>query len=908
MDAKWFNLSAEDTLKELGAKRSGLTHTGAGERLRRYGPNELGKKKKASPIVLFLRQFLSPLIYVLLGAVVVSAAVGHYMDAGVIAGVLLINAIIGYVQESRSEKAMEALLAMTAPRAKVLRDSQLHLVSATEVVPGDIVKLEAGDKVPADARIVEASNLQVDESMLTGESVVVEKRGDALYDEVSLADRVNMAHMGTVVTSGRATAVVVATGAATEMGRIVTALETVKEEPTPLQRSISRLSRFILLLFLGLCALLVVIGVVQGLDTLEIFLVAVAAAVSAIPEGLPAVVTVVLAIGMHTMARRNAIVRRLVAVETLGSATHICSDKTGTLTLNEMTVRRVYVGGESYEVTGGSREMNGEFRKGGESVDPKSVPDLALLLEIGALCNDSILAWQDGTFGSVVGDPTEGALAVAAGKAGLTRESLEESLPRIGEIPFQSERQYMATMHARNDQRIVYVKGAAERLLSMSSHVMESGKPVPIDEARADRLLRENQSLADAGMRVLGTAYAELLPDTVELKHDDIDGNLTFVGLVGMFDVPRPEAVTAVEHCRKAGIKVVMITGDQKPTAESIARHVGIPPGQTVLGAELTGMGEEELAQHIEDISVFARVEPLHKLKIVNALKSRGHVVAMTGDGVNDAPALKAADIGVAMGVKGTDVAKEASDMVLADDNFASVVAAVEEGRVIFNRLRNVLFFILSANLGELLALTITLAVVGQAPLLAVQLLWVNVATDATVSVPLGMEPKVGDELEKPPRHPSVGLLYPGLMLRVAYLAVLMGVGIFLVFNWSFNRLGPEGIDEARTVAFCTMVCFEWFRAFNARSDERTAFSLGLFRNRWLVVAICGAVLLQVAIVYAPYLQDAFRTVALSASDWGIALAAGASLFAIEELRKVFFPRLFSRGKWSPGERTSRWG
>jgi len=900
MEQNWYNLSVDDTLKELGAKRSGLTHAAASERLRRYGPNELEKKRKASPIVLFLRQFLSPLIYVLLGAVVVSAVLEHYMDAGVIAGVLLVNAIIGYVQESRSERAMEALLAMTAPRAKVLRDSQLHVVPAREVVPGDIVRLEAGDRVPADARLIEASSLQVDESMLTGESVAVEKRSHALSGEAILADRVNMLHMGTVVTSGRATAVVVAIGASTEMGRVVTALESVEEEPTPLQRSIARLSRFILLLFLGLCALLVIIGVVQGLDTLEIFLVAVAAAVSAIPEGLPAVVTVVLAIGMHAMARRNAIVRRLVAVETLGSATHICSDKTGTLTLNEMTVRRIYVGGDSYEVTGGPREMSGEFRRGDESVDPGGVPDLALLLEIVVLCNDSDLVWENGALASVVGDPTEGALAVAAGKAGLVRRSLEESLPRIGEIPFQSERQYMATMHDTDGRRVVYVKGAAERLLSMSSHVLENGRQISLGDEYTNRILSQNQSLAGGGMRVLGVAYAELPPDAAELRHEDVDGRLTFVGLVGMFDMPRPEAVAAVRRCQGAGIKVIMITGDQKPTAESIAQHVGIPPGKTVLGAELADMSDEELAEQIEDISVFARVEPLHKLKIVNALRNRGHVVAMTGDGVNDAPALKAADIGVAMGVKGTDVAKEASDMVLADDNFASVVAAVEEGRVIFNRLRNVLFFILSANLGELLALTITLAVVGQAPLLAVQLLWVNVATDATVSVPLGMEPKVGDELEKPPRHPSVGLLYPGLLLRVAYLAVLMGAGIFLVFNWAYNRLGPEGIDEARTVAFCTMVCFEWFRAFNARSDERTAFSLGLLRNRWLVVAICGAALLQVAIVYAPFLQDAFRTVALGASDWGIALAAGAGLFAVEELRKVFFPRLFSRGKWSP--------
>jgi len=893
----WYSLQIDKVLERLGTGRNGLDAAEAESRLAQHGPNELPHGKKAPAIVLFLRQFLSPLIYVLMGAVVVSAVVGHYIDAGVIAGVLLINAVIGYVQESRSEKAMEALLSLTAPQAKVLRGSRVSVVPAREVVPGDIVRLEAGDRVPADARLLDSSNLGVDESMLTGESVAVEKRSRALEGDVTLADRVNMVHMGTVVTSGRATAVVVATGCSAEMGRIVTALEEVVEEPTPLQRGIARLSRFILLLFLGLCALLVVIGVVQGLELLDIFLVAVAAAVSAIPEGLPAVVTVVLSVGMNTMARRNAIVRRLVAVETLGSATHVCSDKTGTLTMNEMTVRRVYVDGARYDVTGGSRSAEGEFHRDAKAVDPMEHAGLALLLEIGALCNDSQMALQDGVFSSVVGDPTEGALTVAAAKAGAIRESLEDDSPRVADIPFQSEKQYMATLHDRGNRRVAYVKGSAERLLSMSAHVLEGGEPVSLDDERREVLLHQNEVLAQAGMRVLAMAYAGMPGDTEELREQDIEGSLTFVGLVGMFDVPREEAVQAVQQCRRAGIRVMMITGDQRLTAESIAKQVGLPPGRAVLGAELAAMSDDEMAEQIDEISVFARVEPLQKLKIVNALKRRGYVVAMTGDGVNDAPALKAADIGVAMGIKGTEVAKEASDMVLADDNFASVVAAVEEGRVIFNRLRNVLFFILSTNLGELLALTITLAAAGQAPLLAVQLLWINVATDATVSIPLGMEPRTGEELDAPPRHPSVGIIYPGMMLRVAYLALLMGVGIYLVFNWAYHRVG---LEAARPLAFCTMACFEWFRASNARNDERTAFSLGLVRNRWLVLAISCAVLLQITIVYAPFMQTAFHTVPLGAADWGIALAAGASLFTIEELRKVFLPRLFSRGKWKP--------
>jgi Ca2+-transporting ATPase len=899
MNEQWHSLQPDEVLESLKSRRSGLSSDEAAARLLQHGPNELAVRKKSPAVILFLRQFLSPLIYVLFGAAVISLAVAHYIDAGVIMTVLLLNAIIGYVQETRSEKAMQALLALAAPRAKVLRDSAPQLVAAREVVPGDILILEAGDRVPADARLLEVANLSVDESMLTGESVTVEKRSHIVDSGATLADRVNLAHMGTVVTSGRAAAVVTATGASTEMGRIVSALEAVVSEPSPLQKSIARLSRFILVLFLSLCALLVVIGVLRGMGVLDIFLVAMAAAVSAVPEGLPAVVTVVLAIGMRSMARRNAIVRRLVAIETLGSATHICSDKTGTLTMNEMTVRRIFVDGASYEVSGGSREVAGEFHRDGQAVEPADVPHLALLLRIGALCNDSLLSWRDETIGGVVGDPTEGALAVAAAKAGMSREALERLLPRVGEIPFLSERQYMATLHARDGERIAYVKGAVERLLSMSSYVLDGGTPVPLDRSHAERLLQENQSLAAAGMRVLGMAYVDLPGDTHELREEDLKGKLTFVGLMGMFDIPREEAIAAVRQCHRAGIKVIMITGDQKLTAESIAQHIGLPPGRTVLGAELATMSDEELVAQIEDISVFARVEPLQKLKIVNALKRHGHVVAMTGDGVNDAPALKAADIGVAMGIKGTDVAKEASDIVLADDNFASVVAAVEEGRVIFNRLRNVLFFILSTNLGELLALTLTLSVIGQAPLLAVQIIWVNVVTDAAMSMPLGMEPRSGDELDKPPRHPSVGLLYPGMLLRIAYLALLMGTGVFLVFNWAYSRFD---LDTARTIAFCTMVCFEWFRSFNARSDERTVFSLGIFRNRWLLLALACAVPLQLVIVYAPHLSTAFHTVPLGINQWAVAILAGASLFAIEELRKALFPRLFSWGKWSPAK------
>ena len=897
MSEQWHILSSDEALRALNSRRSGLTETEAKVKLLQYGPNELKGKKKTPPILVFLRQFLSPLIYVLLVAVIISAIVGHFIDAGVILGVLLLNAVIGFIQETRAERAMEALIQMAAPKAKVRRDGRVKLVPAREIAPGDIVLLETGDRVPADARLIEASNLKINEAMLTGESMPVDKRTEALPEEVPVAERKNLVYMGTIVTYGRATAMAVRTGMSTEIGKIATAIQEIKPERTPLQKNISKLSRIIIVLFLGVCGLLVIVGMLRGLGWLEMFLLAVAAAVSAIPEGLPAVVTVVLAVGMRIMARRNAIIRKLVAVETLGSATVICSDKTGTLTLNEMTVQRLYVDGQWVEVTGEGYMPWGEFRRDGQRVNPESEQSLALLLRIGALCNDALLTGEDDECCDIFGDPTEGALLVAAAKAGISKGKLERAFPRLDELPFQSEKQYMATLHPRDGGRVVYVKGAVERLLSLSKYLLKGDEVVPLAEADTQAIMQANIVMAREAMRVIATAYVDLPRDFEELKDQDIRGSLVFVGLAGMADPPRKEVEEAVKLCKQAGIKVVMITGDHKVTAESIAHQLNLPPGEAITSAELQEMSDEELSRQIEDISVFARIEPLHKLRIVNAFKSHGHVVAMTGDGVNDAPALKAADIGIAMGITGTDVAKEGSDMILADDNFTSVVAAVDEGRAIFNRLRNVIFFLLSTNLGELLALLLTIFFIGKAPLLAVQIIWINLVTDTAAAVPLGLEPKVGDELKQPPRHPKVGLIFPGLLLRIGFLATMMGLGVFLIFSWAQSRMS---LEEARTVAFCSMVAFEWFKAFTARSDEYTVFKLGVFRNRWLVMSISVAIMLQLAVVYVPFLQVAFSTVPLGIDKWGIALLAGGTLFVIEETRKALFPRLFSLGRWRP--------
>lgn len=898
-EKQWHNFGPDDALKELKSSHSGLSASEAESRSQEHGPNELERKKRPPTVLLFLHQFQSPLVYILLAGAIIEFVLAKYLDASVILAVLLLMATIGFVQEGRAERAMEALMEMAAPKTKVRRGGKVKEIKAGEVVPGDILVLESGDKVSADARLIEVANLSVNEASLTGESMAVDKHTSTIEGEAAIADRKNMVYMGAIITSGRASAVVVATGMATEMGRIATAIQEAKEEKTPLQKSINTLGNYIVIFVLGTCVVLVAVGIWRGLDWLEIFLVAVAAAVAAIPEGLPAVVTVVLAAGMRYMASRNALIRRLVAVETLGSATVICSDKTGTLTMNEMTARKLYVDGKWVDITGEGYKVEGKFHRDGKAIDPEKEEAMMLLLRIGALCNDALLS-ADEECCSIVGDPTEGALLVAAAKAGLNEEEMEEAYPRLDEIPFQSEKRYMATLHQSEGGRVVYVKGAVENLLEMSGSVLKDGKPAPLRKADEEAIMEASDTMAKDAMRVMALAYADHPGEKAELKEEHIDGKLVLVGLAGMIDPPREEAIEGVKQAKKAGIKIVMITGDNKLTAESVARQLKLPPGEVLTGADIDKMDDDELSKRIEKISVIARVEPVLKLKIVRAFKKRGHIVAMTGDGVNDAPALKAADIGVAMGITGTDVAKEASDMVLVDDNFASVVAAVEEGRAIFNRLRNVVLFLLATGLGELLALVLGTMVLGKAPLIALQILWINLVTGTVMALPLGLEPKVGDELNKPPRHPRVGILFPGLLLRVAFLAVMLGIGTVLVFK--FVEPGTS-LEEAHTIAFCSVVMFEWLVAFNARSDEHTIFGLGVFRNRWMFIALSAAILLQMAVVYVPFLQAAFSTVAIGITGWAIALVPGAAIFVIETVRKMIQPQLFNRGKWQPATR-----
>jgi P-type Ca2+ transporter type 2C len=904
MNTIWHNIEVDTIVKQLSSSLNGLTADEASNRLLKYGPNQLSGKKRIPTIVIFFRQLLNPLIYVLVAAVIIKAVVGSYIDAGVILGVLMLMAIIGFFQETRAEKAMEALLELAAPKAEVRREGKLLSYPAKEIVPGDIILLEAGDRVPADARLIEISSLKVSEAPLTGESMPVDKHTDLLESSLPIADRKNMVFMGTSVSYGRGTAIITSTGMSTEIGKIATAIQDVKVEKTPLQKSINKLSRYILVLILGACALLVAAGIIEGLPALDVVLLAVAAAVSAIPEGLPATVTVTLAIGMRAMAQRNAIIRKLVAVETLGAATVVCSDKTGTLTLNQMTVKRVFVDRNWIEVTGEGYRVEGQFFREKQLINIADTDPLKLLLQIGALCNDALLT-RENTCCDIIGDPTEGALVVAAAKAGLNKENLELTYPRIDEIPFQSEKQYMGTLHTINGARVAYVKGSPEKLLSFSKSILKHNEIAALTKEEVQYQLKATEDMAKEAMRVLAFGYIELPPEHLEIKEEEIKGNLIFAGLIGMADPPREEAKNAINLCKQAGIKVAMATGDNKVTAESIARQLDLPPGKVITGMELQNISDEDLSRQILDFSVFARIEPLHKLRIVNAFKSHGQIVAMTGDGVNDAPALKSANIGVAMGITGTDVAKEASDMVLADDNFASVVSAVEEGRAIFNRLRNVTLFLLTTGFGELMGLILCVSLLGLAPLLPLQIIWINLVTGVLLAIPLGLEPKTGEELKQPPRNPKVGLVYPGLLMRLGFLAIMLCIGVFLVFNWAQSRFG---LEEARTIVFCAVVVFEWLVAFNVRSDENTIFHLGIFHNLWLSRAVALAIVLQIAVIYIPPFQIAFKTVPLGAGEWAIAIMPGFSIFILETLRKIIAPKLFSLGKWQPANNSGKKG
>ena len=879
----WHTLSTDEVLAALETSPEGLSSEEAQRRLQQYGVNELTAGEHVSPWRILLSQFQNVLILILLVATGLSVIVGHGIEAIAIAVIVMFAVLLGFIQEYRAERAIEALREMAAPLAKVMRGGREQQIAAREMVPGDIVLLHAGDKVPADARLLEAVNLKLEEAALTGESVAVEKDTDPVTDpEAGVGDRTNMVHSGTAVAYGRGRAVVVATGMQTEFGQIAQMLRTVESRQTPLQENLARVGNVLAVVALTIVAVIIVLGLVNDQPFIEMLIFGIALAVAVVPEALPAVVTVSLAIGVQRMVKRNALVRRLPAVETLGSTSVICSDKTGTLTKDEMTIRRVYAAERSLEVSGSGYQPEGSFSESDREVEPPEV--FRELLRGGSLCSDARV-FQDDEQGrwTVQGDPTEGALVVAAAKAGMTKTELDKQYPRIDEIPFDSDSKRMTTLHEiPGGGRVAYSKGAPEVLLNSCSQIATALGDAPLDEAMKQAIKAASQAMAEKALRVLAVARREVGENGISIQ--EASREMTLLGLVGMIDPPRPEAKEAVEKCKEAGIKVIMITGDHPATAKAVARELGILVNDRVLiGSELNDISDEELEQQVDRIDVFARVSPAHKLRVVTALQDRGFVAAMTGDGVNDAPALKKADIGIAMGITGTDVSKEAAAMIVTDDNFASIVAAVEEGRVIFGNIKKYLMYLLSSNIGEI-GLVLGATVAGMPlPLTAVQLLYVNLATDGLPALALAVDPPDPDIMQRPPRDPKRSIFTRPVVTLMAVGGVWSAIVNFSLFKWAYK--GPENYAEAVTMTFVSLVLIQFFKAYNFRSDRHSVFRRP-FANKWLNIAIVWELLLLLVVVYWPILHEPFGTYSLPLIDWAIVIGAAITVMPVLELAK----------------------
>jgi len=884
LDHHWHHLPKEEAIALLETNAEmGLDTLEVQRRQMRFGLNVLTPRRGKSPLVRFLLQFNNPLIYILLASALITAVLKDVLDALVIFGVVLINAIIGYIQESKAEQAIQALARTMTTEATVIRDGKTLRVDAAELVPGDCVVFQSGAKVPADMRLVRSRDLQVAEAVLTGESAPVEKAADvALPLDTVLADRRNMVYASTLVTYGQATGVVTAIGDNTEVGRISKLISEAHELETPLTRKIASFSRIVLYAILALAAVTFGIGVLRQQPVIETFMAAIALAVAMIPEGLPAALTVTLAIGVSRMARRRAIIRKLPAVETLGSTTVICSDKTGTLTQNQMTVQEIYAGGTWYQVTGGGYAPEGQIVKQDDGASGSSNVALAESLKAGLLCNDSTLAQEAGRW-QVHGDPTEGALIVSAYKGGLAAVSREQ-WPRVDALPFESQHQYMATLHDTETGKVLYLKGAAEVILAECDSMLDvSGQSVPLD---ADAIHQAADRMAAQGLRVLAFARREFPSDKTTVSHDDVHCCMTFLGLQGMIDPPRPEAIEAVQACQTAGIQVKMITGDHALTAAAIARQIGLEgtSSEVLTGKAIAALSDQALVEAADRTAVFARVSPEQKLRLVEALQTRGHVVAMTGDGVNDAPALKQADIGVAMGITGTDVSKEAADMVLTDDNFATIQAAVEEGRSVFDNLTKIIVWTLPTNLGEGLVILAGILLGTVLPILPIQVLWINMTTVAALGLVLALEAREPDIMRRPPRDPRAPLLTPVLAWRTLLVGLLILLGAFGLFELELG-LGVS-IGQARTVAVNVVVMVELFYLFNCRSLTQSMLKIGFLSNRWVFVGVTVMVVLQLLFTYVPAMNHLFGSAPISLQDWGRILAFSLAGYLIIELEK----------------------
>lgn len=927
----WHSMEVNEILKELNTNFNGLTLNEVKKRLEKYGYNEIKAVKRKTPLQMFLSEFKNVFIQLLIIACIISIIIGYwemmhgkefmetFADAIVILAIVMLCAVTGFIQEYRAEKALEALRKLAAPKARVIRNGEVMIIPAKEVVPGDIIVLEEGDRVPADARLIEVIELRTNEAVLTGESTPVEKKLVKLPEDTSVSDRRNMVFSATHVVHGRGKAIVIATGMNTEFGKIAEMVQALEEEETPLQKRLDAFASKIAKIVIGACALILVIEIIEIVlqmsleieELIQAFMTAMALAISAVPEGLPAIVTITLALGSRELAKRNAIVRKLSAAETLGSVTVICSDKTGTITKGEMTVKKIYVDSKIIDVTGVGYEPKGEFKSVDGNMDINNNNNLKLLLTIGALCNNAKLKRNENNNSwEIVGDPTEGALIVAAAKAELYKDVLEKEYPRIGEIPFSSERKRMTTIHKTPSGEVhAYMKGAVEIVLDRCSMILEGDLERPLTSEDRIKILKINEEMAENALRVLAMAYRKL-PQSISSYDESIEYSMVFVGLEGMIDPPREEAIKANKLCQKAGIKTIMITGDHKLTAIAVAKEVGIyREGDIVItGEELEKISDEEFEKIVEKITVYARVSPAHKLRIVKALKNKGHIVAMTGDGVNDAPALKAADIGVAMGITGTDVTKEAADMILADDNFATIVRAVEYGRTIYDNIRKYARFLLACNFDELLVVG-SFGILGSIfgpkffplPLLPAMILWINLVTDGGPAIALATDPPDLDVMDRPPRKPKEGILH-GMIVFIIASFILQATGTILVFcleyyinptyPWNF----PWGIDEearqltykeAVTTAFVQTALFELFVIWNCRSEKQSIWRMGrrALQNKFFVISVIVSLTLTLSITYIPITQKLFHLHPLNLKDLTyIALISSWGLLVLPEL------------------------
>ena len=873
------SFDAEKVIRDLKTDLSGLSEDDAKTRLVQTGFNEIIAKKKASALKMFFSQFNNFLIYILIAAMAVSLLLAEWADSIVIAVVLILNALLGFIQETKAEKSIEALKKMAGLKARVLRDGQLKRIPVRELVIGDVILIETGEKVPADARIIESVNLEASESALTGESTTVSKTTESLEKETSLADRKNMLFSGTIVTSGRGKAVITKTGMSTEIGRIAKLIQETELEPTPLQEKLEALGKWLGWMIVAICIIITIIGVVRGGKIFEMILIGVSLAVAAIPEGLAAVVTICLAIGSINMAKRKAIVRRLALVETLGCTTVICTDKTGTLTCNEMTVRKIYNNSKTIEITGSGYKTEGKFLIDGKTIDPK---ELEFFLTIGALNNTAVLKNE-----SLIGDPTEAALIVSARKSGINDTALNQKYPIIAEVSFSSSRKMMSTLHNIEGKKMLFSKGAPEIILDRCKFISESGGIRPITSEDRKKIIEKNIEFANQALRVLGFAYKEM-PDAVDT--DNIGENeLVFAGLQAMIDPPRPEVKAAIKECFGAGIKVVMITGDYLITALAVAKEIGLE-GKVLTGKDLdSGI---DLDKVVEEIVIYARVDPEHKIKIVDALKKKGHIVAMTGDGVNDAPALKKADIGVSMGLVGTDVAREASGMVLTDDNFATIVHAIEEGRVIFDNIKKSVNYLLSCNLGEVLVLFLAMLLgmktgAGEiiVPLTAIQILWMNLVTDGLPALALSVDPSEKNIMKRSPRDPKEKIIEKNMGISIVLLGIFVCAGVLFLFN---RWLAISDPVQARTVSFTAIVVFEMFAVFMIRYQYGTPF----FSNLYIFLSIFSSLVLQAVVIYLPFFNRIFKTVPLGVNAWIEILAVSAIIFVAGSVSFFFIRKL----------------